>query len=76
MAATIAVGLGTKFGLKKKIKTRAGLTTAIKEIAIGAVVTTGTFTDAATSAPNGLYAPSANPNDTNDYCVYYESDES
>lgn len=75
-AATIAVGLGTKFGLKKKIKTRAGLTTAIKEIANGAVVTNGVFTSAATSAPNGLYAPNANPDGSKDYCIYYESDES
>lgn len=75
-AATVAVGLGTKFGLKKKIKSRAGLATAIKEIAIGSVVTTGAYTSAATSAPNGLYAPAANPNGTNDYCIYYESDES
>lgn len=41
--ATLAIGLGSKIGLRKPIKTRAGLTTAIKEIAVGAVVTNGTF---------------------------------
>lgn len=75
-AATIAIGLGTKLGLRKKLKSRAGLATCIKEIAAGAVVTNGVFTAAATSAPNGLYAPNANPDGSKDYCIYYESDES
>jgi hypothetical protein len=72
--ATVSIGFGQKFGLSKKIKSRAGLAGAIREIAIGAVVTSGTVVDAATSAPNGTYSPSAAPNGTNDYAVYYEYD--
>jgi hypothetical protein len=74
--AQVSIGFGKKFGLTKKIKSRAGLATAIKEIAVGAVVTTGTFVDAATAPPNGTYAPSADPDATKDYAIYYEFDAS
>jgi len=47
VGATLAIGLGSKIGLSQPIKTRAGLTTAIKEIAVGSVVTNGTFLAAA-----------------------------
>lgn len=70
---TVAIGIGKKFGLSKPVKYRAGVLKPIQEIAIGAVVTTGTFTSAATSPPNGTYSPSANPNgSTDDFGIYYE----
>lgn len=67
--ATVSVGFGVVLGLPKKPQARAGLTTPIREIAIGAAVTTGTF-----DATNKTYTPAAAPNGTNDYCVYYEYD--
>lgn len=73
-SCTVSIGFGTKFGLAKKIVSRAGLAGAVREIAAGAVVTNGTFVDAATSAPNGTYSPNTAPNGTNDYAIYYEYD--
>jgi hypothetical protein len=70
-AATVSIGVGSALGLTKKPKSRAGLMAAIREIAIGAAVTTGTISDT-----NRTYTPSAAPNGTNDYCVYYEYDAS
>lgn len=67
-------GFGDVIGLGKQIVTRAGLATAIKEIAVGAVVTNGVFVAAATSGPNGTYEPNTVPNGTNDYALYYEYD--
>lgn len=68
-AATVSIGYGLVFGLKKKPKARAGLASPIKEIAIGAAVTTGTL-----DATNKTYTPAAAPNGTNDYAVFYEYD--
>lgn len=67
--ATIAIGTGNALGLSKKPKARAGLAGIIREIAIGAVVTTG-----AVDATNSTYTPAAAPNGTNDYAVYLEYD--
>lgn len=70
-----AIGIGKKFGLSKKIKSRAGLPLVFAEIAIGVKVTTGTIVAAATSAPYGTYSPSANPNGTtDDFALAYEQD--
>lgn len=74
-AATLAFGFGSKIGLRKKIKARAGLTAAIKEIAGGAVVTNGVFVLPATAPPYGTYAPNTVPDGTTDYAIYYEADE-
>lgn len=71
--ATVSIGFGKKFALTSPVKFRAGTLKPIQEIAIGAVVTTGTLASAATSPPNGTYSPSANPDGSNDYAVYYES---
>lgn len=68
-AATVSIGFGAVFGLHRKPKSRAGLLAAIKEIAVGAVVTTGTL-----NATNNTYAPATAPDAANDYCVYYEYD--
>lgn len=72
-AATVAVGFGAVFGLSHSIKLRAGYTKAIQEIAIGAVVTTGTYVAAASSPPHGTYAPASAPDGAKDYAVYYEA---
>lgn len=64
---TVAIGFGSTFGLPKTPKARAGLTKAVMEIAIGAVVVTGTI-----NATNKTYTPAAVANGTNDYAVFYE----
>lgn len=71
-ANTIIAGTGVVLGLMAKCS----CPSAVKEIAIGAVVTTGTLvaaSAAATDDPLGTYAPSAAPNGTNDYEVWYLS---
>jgi len=65
--ATVSIGFGPLLGLEKTPKTRAGLAAPIREIAVGALVTTGVF-----SATNRSYAPASAPNGTNDYCVFFE----
>ena len=66
--ATVAIGIGNGLGVSQVPKARAGLLAPIREIAIGAAVTTGALTS------TGLYTPSAAPNGTNDYAIYYEYD--
>lgn len=73
--ATMAVGFGALIGLAKKAKARAGLgVVALREVAVGALVTTGTFADATTGAPHGTYSPAAAPDGAKDYALYYEYD--
>lgn len=76
VAALLEVGIGDVFGLAKPIKSRAGLADLIREIVAGALVTSGTVVDAATSAPNGTYEPATVADAANDYAVYYEWDAS
>lgn len=66
-AATVSIGFGALLGMSKTIKSRGGLQKPIREIAVGAVVTSGVF-----DVPNLSYAPAAAPNGTNDYALYYE----
>lgn len=73
-AATISIGYGAIFGLSRKAKSRAGAVNRGTEIAAGAFVTTGTLVAAATSGPNGTYAPATAPNGANDYAITYEID--
>lgn len=72
--ATIAIGIGSVLGLRRKAKIRAGAVVVACEIAAGTRVTTGTFTIPTTHPPNGSYAPSSAANGTNDYAVAYELD--
>ena len=74
--ATLSYGIGVLVGLAKPIKTRAGRTGPIQEIAAGSVVTNGTFATPAVGAPNGTYSPNTAANGTNDYALYYEYDAS
>jgi hypothetical protein len=71
--ATVAIGYGNKFGLRRKAKTRAGAVNRGTEIAAGSVVTNGTLVVAETSPPNGTYTPNTVPNGSNDYSIEYES---
>jgi hypothetical protein len=68
------VGFGTIIGLAKPMKTRAGAGCALASVEAGtlAAAPAGTVAPAATGAPNGSYDPSAAPNGTNDYALYYE----
>jgi len=70
----LSFGFGDLIGLAQPLVSRAGLEAVIREVAIGAVVTTGTFVDAAGSAPHGTYSPAAAADAANDYAVYYEYD--
>jgi hypothetical protein len=67
--ALVSIGFGLKLGVSRLPKARAGLAAIIKEIAVGAVVTTG-----ALDAPNRTYLPAAAPDGAKDYCIYYEYD--
>jgi hypothetical protein len=64
-------GFGAMIGLAALVKSRAGLIAPLRQVAVGAVVTTGTFTNAAGSVVCG-YTPAAAPNATNDYAITYE----
>lgn len=70
----LTVGFGSVIGLRRAIKTRAGLTRPIREVVAGAVATNGVFTTAAAKPPYGTYAPNTAPNGTNDYAITYEVD--
>lgn len=75
VSATIAITFAAPVGLKRKIRSRAGLISPLKEIVNGAVVTSGTFTGPTTTdLPNGTYSPSSAANDASDYAIYYEGD--
>jgi len=67
-AALVSIGVGDALGTSETPVSRAGLVAPTREIAVGAVVTTGTLTVA------GLYTPAAPPDGTKDYCIYYEYD--
>jgi hypothetical protein len=70
------VGFGTKIGLAKKLMTRAGAGAVIAANEAGTTTSpaSGTVVAAATGLPNGTYTPTAAPNGTNDYALYYEYD--
>lgn len=72
--ATVAIGYGNKFGLRRKAKTRAGAVMRGTEISAGSVVTNGTLVVAATGAPNGTYTPNSAPDGSKDYAIAYETD--
>lgn len=72
-ANTIIAGDGVVLGLPFR-SVIGGVATAVKEIAIGAIVVTGTLVAGSTTANTdyrGTYLPSAAPNGTNDYSVWY-----
>ena len=73
-AATVAISPSAAIGLSRKVRTRAGATALLKEIAAGSVVTNGTLTAAASALPNGSYTPNTAADGANDYCIFYEMD--
>lgn len=66
-AATVAIGIGNALPLGEQPKVRAGLAAILREVAVGALVTTGTL-----DATRFSYTPAAAANGTNSYAVYYE----
>lgn len=74
--ATLAIALGAKIGLSRKLLARAGAPAVIREIAAGAVVTTGTFALASVAGNGtyGSYTPAATLDGVVDFAVYYEAD--
>jgi hypothetical protein len=72
--AALSYGIGALIGLGKPLKTRAGLVAVIREVAVGAVVTNGTFALPAASPPNGTYSPNSAADGSRDYALYYEYD--
>lgn len=74
--ATIAISPSAAVGLRRKIKTRAGMTAPIREIMDNTIPTAGTTTPPSTTdLPYGSYTPNTAANDAHDYCVYYEFDD-
>jgi hypothetical protein len=71
--ATVAIGYGNVFGLRRKARTRAGAVMRGSEVSAGSIVTNGTLVTAETSPPHGTYAPNTAPNGSNDYALEYES---
>jgi len=80
VGGALEFGFGDIIGFLRPLKSRAGLAAVVREIAVGAVVTTGTFVAAPAVAgagqPNGTYLAAAVPDATRDYAVYYEMDAS
>lgn len=73
-ANTIIAGNGTVLGLS----TKCAVASAVKEVANGSVVTTGTVVagdSASTADPRGTYSPSAAPDGSKDYTIWFLSDE-
>lgn len=73
-ANSIIAGNGVVLGLNSKL----ALASALKEVAAGSVVTTGTLVAASTAAtadPRGTYTPATAPDGSNDYTVWYISDD-
>jgi hypothetical protein len=72
--ATIAIGIGSVFGLAKKAKVRQDGPVVFAQTLDGAVVTNGTFVVPATGAPYGTWSPNTAPNASHNYVVAYEWD--
>jgi hypothetical protein len=72
-AGALEFGFGAVIGLSAKMKARAGLLAPLRQIAVGVVVTSGTFANPV----GGLvttYTPASAPDATRDYAVTYEID--
>jgi len=72
-SGALEFGFGAMIGLAAKIKSRAGLIAPLRQVAVGAVVTTGTFANP-TGSPVTAYTPASAPDATRDYAVTYEVD--
>lgn len=75
-ANTIIAGSGIVLGLSANVAL-GGVGAAVKELAVGSIVTTGTLVAASTAATDdsrGTYLPATAPNGSNDYDVWYLSD--
>lgn len=73
-ADSVVVGTGTVFGLDVRCSVASG----VKELANGSVVTNGTVVATSTSAsadPRGTYSPNTAPNGTNDYELWFITDD-
>jgi len=73
-ANTLKLGFGAVLGLSMPCS----VASAVKEVAAGSVVTNGVFVARSTAAnadKRGTYAPNTPPNSSNDYTVWYISDD-
>lgn len=70
--ATMAIGWDAPLGLTLSPQPRAGATLLVREIAVGALVTTGAISSATTNAPHGMYTPADAANGTRDFAIFYE----
>lgn len=73
-AGAHTIGFGTVVGLKKKIRSAAGLPLRVLQVTDGALVTNGTFVAAATATPNGTWSPNTAPDAVHDYAILYVPD--
>lgn len=74
---TIVAGTGNVLGLDLPAAV-GGVNAAVKEVAAGAIVATGTLvaaSEAAAADRNGTYLPATVPNGNNDYTVFYLADD-
>lgn len=74
-AGSLQIGFGAAIGLGSKVKSRASLIAALRQVVAGAVVSTGTITNPSGS-PVSLYTPASAPDAARDYAVTYEVDPS
>lgn len=72
----LQLGFGNVVGLKKKVRSAAGLPVVAQQITDGALVTNGTFVAAATATPHGTWSPNTAPNAAHDYAIFYAIDNS
>lgn len=71
--ATVALGWGAELGLlAKAVDYGTNVLNVQKEIAVGAVVTTGTFKGPAAAPPYGSYEPASAANGSRDYTLVVE----
>lgn len=70
--ATMAIGWDAPIGLTLSPQPRAGATLMVREIAVGALVTTGAISAAGTNAPHGMYTPASAADGARDFAIFYE----
>jgi hypothetical protein len=70
-SGALTIGISKAVGLSKPMRNIQGAPMPLKEVAAGAVATTGTFVSRLTATPHGTYSPSGTPGGTDDYAVIY-----
>jgi hypothetical protein len=69
-SGALEIGFGARLGLSETMRSYAGRTGPLQEVAAGAVVTNGAFANP-TGSPIASYTPNAAPDGSRDYAVAY-----